>query len=372
MTKETPKKWTQPHKSDARKDGSAGSYPDYFSWKTRSGHIFQLDDSQGHETITLQHRGGTAIQMAHDGSLHITAHNGKYEITFGENRMTVSGAQDITVKGDASLRVYGDYNVTCHKDYNLSVLGNFNVTAKNHNRHILGNMDTQARNENKKLLGSSSKMARGGIAYVSKGSAMFSSQSDSVLIGAAKDVGVTAKEGNIAMKIGKGHFKSETEDGEVHVKSTGKMVHESSEESIKMTAQKDFGIESKENGVQVKAQQDIGIKSTSGDIQASAVGGNVEMTAQSKMDLRATGDASLHGATTHVTADSTAHVKAGNTVNVDGPTGLNLNGLLGMVMPALGLQLDFDFGQFAFDDPKSRGVHAPDSPASNQSAKNWA
>ena len=215
-------------------------------------------------------------------------------------------------------------------------------------------------------------MARGGIAYVSKGSAMFSSQSDSVLIGAAKDVGVTAKEGNIAMKIGKGDFKSETEDGEVHVKSTGKMVHESSEESIKMTAQKDFGIESKENGVQVKAQQDIGIKSTSGDIQASAVGGNVEMTAQSKMDLRATGDASLHGATTHVTADSTAHVKAGNTVNVDGPTGLNLNGLLGMVMPALGLQLDFDFGQFAFDDPKSRGVHAPDSPASNQSAKNWA
>ena len=147
MTKETPKKWTQPHKSDARKDGSAGSYPDYFSWKTRSGHIFQLDDSQGHETITLQHRGGTAIQMAHDGSLHITAHNGKYEITFGENRMTVSGAQDITVKGDASLRVYGDYNVTCHKDYNLSVLGNFNVTAKNHNRHILGNMDTQRSEE---------------------------------------------------------------------------------------------------------------------------------------------------------------------------------------------------------------------------------
>ena len=167
--KETPKKWKQPHKSDARKAQSSGSYPDYFSWKTRSGHIFQLDDSKGGETVTLQHRSGTAIQMAPDGSLHITAHNGKYEITFGENRMTVSGAQDITVKGDASMRVYGDYNVTCQKDYNLTVLGNMNITAKNLNRHVLGNMDTQARNENKKLMGSSAKIARGAIAYVAKG-----------------------------------------------------------------------------------------------------------------------------------------------------------------------------------------------------------
>jgi hypothetical protein len=129
--KETPKKWKQPHKSDARKAKSAGSYPDYFSWKTRSGNLFQMDDSKGGETVTLQHRSGTAIQMAPDGSLHITAHNGKYEITFGENRMTISGAQDITVKGDASMRVYGDYNVTCHKNYNLTVMGDLNMLSYN-------------------------------------------------------------------------------------------------------------------------------------------------------------------------------------------------------------------------------------------------
>ena len=369
MSKETPKKWTQPHKSDARKAQSAGSYPDYFSWKTRSGHVLQLDDTKGGETVTLQHRSGTSIQMAHDGSLHITAHNGKYEVTFGENRMTISGAQDITVKGDASLRVYGDYNVTCHKDYNLTVLGNFNLAAKNHNRHILGNIDTQARNENKKLMGSSAKIARGAISQVSKGSSSYVSQSDSLLFGASNGIGMAVKEGNITQNIEKGNFHSETKDGEVHVKSKGKMNYESSDEAIKMTSEKDFGIESKSNGVQVKADKDVNVTSTTGDFQAKASAGNVEMTAQSKMDLRATGDASLHGATTHVSGQS-VNVKGAAQTNIDGPSGLNLNSGMSVLMSALNSQMNFDFGQFASDDPNSRGVPAPDAPPSNK--HNWA
>ena len=364
--------WEPPHDSDPRKGEGTGSYPDYFSWKTRSGHVFQLDDTMGQETVTLQHRGGTAIQISSDGSLHLTAHNGKYEIVFGEDRMTISGAQDITVKGDASMRVYGDYNVTCQKDYNLTVLGNFNLAAKNHNRHILGNIDTQARNENKKLNGSSNKITRGAIAYVAKGSIGMMSQSDQGFFGGAAGANIWAKNGNITQNIAeKGNFHSETKDGEVHVKSTGKMNYESSEEAIKMTAEKDFGIESKSNGVQVKAQQDVGVTSTGGDIQAKAVGGNVEMTAQAKMDLRATGQASLEGSTTHVSGQ-TVHVKGSSMTNIDGPTGLNLNSGLSTLMSALGLQLNFDFGEFASAEGQSRGVHAPDRPAGRDEADNWA
>lgn len=370
MKKETPPKWTQPHKSDARKAQSAGSYPDYFSWKTRSGHVLQLDDTKGGETVTLQHRSGTSIQMAHDGSLHITAHNGKYEVTFGEDRMTISGAQDITVKGDASLRVYGDYNVTCHKDYNLTVLGNFNLAAKNHNRHILGNIDTQARNENKKLMGSSSKIARGAIAYVSKGATTIASQSDSLLFGSASGIGMAVKKGNITQNIEEGNFHSETKDGEVHVKSKGKMNYESSEDAIKMTAEKDFGTESKSGNIQAKAESG-GIKQEaknySGNFTQSA-----EMITQQKLDLRATGEASLTGSKAHVTGASDVNIKGGAMTNIDGPSGLNLNSLLSIAMPAVNLQIPFDFGQFASDDPKSRGVHAPDKPAGNSETKNWA
>ena len=216
--------WTHPH-HESRKGQSTGTYPDYFSWKTRSGHTFQMDDSQGGETITLQHRGGTAIQIAPDGTLNITAHNGKYEVIFGEDRMTVSGAQDITVKGDASIRVYGDYNVTCQKDYNLTVLGNFNLTAKNHNRHVLGNIDTQARNENKKLMGSSSKIARGSIAYVSKGSATIASHSDQVHIGGGSGVNMYVDEGDITSNIEKGSHYVSTKDGSIHQVVDGQDGH---------------------------------------------------------------------------------------------------------------------------------------------------
>jgi hypothetical protein len=369
--KNTEKTWTPPY-SDPRTEEGSGEYTEYTSFKTRSGHVFQLDDTQGAETVTLQHRGGTAIQISPDGSLHLTAHNGKYEIFFGEDRMTVSGAQDITVKGDASMRIYGDYNVTCQKDYNLTVLGNFNLAAKNHNRHILGNIDTQARNENKNLMGSSAKKARGAIAYVAKGSIGMMSQSDQGFFGGAAGANIWAKNGDITQNIAeKGNFHSETKDGEVHVKSTGKMNYESSEDAIKMTSEKDFGLESKTRGIQAKAQQSIGLSSTSGDIQAKAAGGNVEMTAQAKMDLRATGQASLEGSTTHVSGQ-TVHVKGSSMTNIDGPSGLNLNGGLSTLMSALGLQLDFDFGQIASAEGQSRGVHAPDRPAGRDEADNWA
>ena len=125
--KKTPRKYKVA--KDNRSEQDAGKYPYYFSWKSRSGHTFQMDDSKGQETVTIQHRSGSAIQMRADGSVHYTTHNGKYDVIFGEDRVSISGAQDITVKGDASLRVYGDYNVTCHKDYNLTVAGNLNITA---------------------------------------------------------------------------------------------------------------------------------------------------------------------------------------------------------------------------------------------------
>ena len=391
--KETPKKWKQPHKSDARKAKSAGSYPDYFSWKTRSGNLFQMDDSKGGETVTLQHRSGTAIQMAPDGSLHITAHNGKYEITFGENRMTISGAQDITVKGDASMRVYGDYNVTCHKDYNLTVLGNFNLAAKNHNRHILGNIDTQARNENKKLNGSSSKIARGAIAYVSKGSATIASHSDQVHIGGGSGLNFFVDEGDIMSNIEKGSHYVATKDGSIHQQVDGQDGHvnvRSKQGKITHKAKDDYQAKSESGNMKFTAETgDIGQEAQSGSIENKAPSGGIkhsaknysgnfsqsaEMVTQQKLDLRATGDASLTGSTTHVSGQTT-HIKGSSVVNVDGPSGLNLNGGLSSFMSALGLNLNFDFGTFEDAETKegeSQGVPAPDRPAGNQEAKNWA
>ena len=209
---ETPEDWSR--NEDARKGQQAGEYPNQMVYKSRSGHNLIFDDSQGSESVTLQHRSGSVVQMMPDGAVHITAHNSMYTVVFGENRMTVSGAQDITVKGDASLRVYGDLNTTVHKNYNLTVLGDLNVTAKNHNRHIRGNIDTQAKNETKKLEGSSAKIARGGIAHVATGSISNISAEGKSYMGGAKGAHIAVtKEGDMTFKNEKGDTYMQNMDG---------------------------------------------------------------------------------------------------------------------------------------------------------------
>lgn len=392
---ETKEQWRPKH-SEARKAKGTGKYPDYFSWKTRSGHTLQLDDTMGQETVTLQHRSGTAIQMAKDGTLTITAHNGRYDIVFGEDRMTVSGAQDVTIKGDASIRVHGDYNVTCQKDYNLTVLGNFNLMAKNHNRHILGNIDTQARNENKKLMGSSKKLARGAIAYVAKGSVGLLSQSDQSFVGGAAGHSNWSKNGNIVSNIEeKGSHYVSTKDGSInHVVDgqDGSIRMRSKQGKMEFKSKDDMNQTVEQGHFKLKTETgDIGQEAASGSVQVKAPSGGIKQTAknysgnfsqsadittQQKLDLRATGEAYLGGSKTTVEGQTMTSIVGQSSVNVDGPSALNLNTGIGLsnIMGALGLQIPFDFGQVTDAEEqkgKSRGVPPPNAPAGRKEADNW-
>jgi hypothetical protein len=312
----TPDGWSAG--GDVRKDEASGKYPNYKAEHTQSGHNFIMDDSKGAESITLQHRSGTAIQMKPDGQMLITSHNGKYEITFGEDRMTISGARDITVKGDASMRVYGDYNVTCHKNYNLTVMGDLNITAKNKNQLIRGNKDTIAKNETKKFEGSSSVTAGGGLVRVAKGSVTMASQGGKAHFAGAQGLhaSVTQKgdmtfdhqgQGNMHMNVAEGFFDGKFSDGSQEVSMVAK------EGSLNMKSDKSTKMESKDS-THIKSKQNLQLKSEGGS-------------------------ASLEGTSgTHVGGSSgTTHI-IGTTTHVEGSSALNLNS-------ALGQQLDFDFGK---------------------------
>lgn len=341
----SPRKWKQKDNSDARKGEGSGDYPNYWSHKTRSGHSFIMDDSKGHETVTLQHRSGTAIQMGPDGSLHLTTHNGRYDITFGENRMTVSGAQDITVKGDASMRVFGDYNTTVHGNYNLTVMGDFNMTARNHNRQIRGNIDTEAKNETKKIEGSSAKTAQGAMTIASKGNMTVASQGAKTNIGAAKglhmavpgeegDITMEVKnKGNVHMKTNEGKFDAVFSDGQNEVKIMAK------EGDLHMKAKKNMNFEAETNNIQMKSQQDIGMDAQQ-KVQVSSQAGT-EIKSQQDIHVNAQGDAAVEGSSTHVGRTAgTTHI-VGATTNVEGSGALNLNGGLGQMFSG---QFSFNFG----------------------------
>lgn len=363
MAKQNPNKAKQsPEQYDIRgtprNEKGAGEYPNYWTMKDRSGNNIGMDASEGNETLFMQHRSGSAVEFHPDGAMHITSHNSRYEVTFGENRITISGAQDITVKGDASLRVYGDYNVTCHKNFNLSVMGDINVTSKNMNRAIRGNMDTQAKNVNKKIEGSINYQAHGASAYTSKGATTIASQSDKTFIAGASGVhAAVTNEGDMSFYNEKGDMFHETKDGKSDQKYTSgdksvKILHKDGKTDH--TAEEEITTTSTNKGITTTAKQDITTKSQQGGIQMKADQGNISAQAQSNIEIKsqqdthviAQGHAALEGSQGTTVGNATAVtnvVGGGQGVNID-PLGglLNLAGGGGQAFGGLG-QLSFNF-----------------------------
>lgn len=212
----TPPKWTGPE--DARSKKGAGTYPNYYTWRSRSGHVLTLDDSEENESITLQHRGGSMVQFMPDGAVHFVSQNGQYNFVFGENRVEITGAYDVTVKGGGSLRVDGDYNTTVMGNYNMAVNGDLNLNAKNFNGQVRGDMDFNAKNFNMKVEGSSTLSSHEQTNIMSDGGVQLSSASDSIAMGAAKDIGM--KSGAKMMIQAKADMHLKSESG-TKIESTG-------------------------------------------------------------------------------------------------------------------------------------------------------
>jgi hypothetical protein len=214
----TPAKYNGP--ADARQHPGAGTYPNYYSHKTRSGHVILIDDSKGAEHITIQHRGGSMIQFMPDGAVQFVSHNGRYQFTFGEDRILVTGAQDIVVQGAASLRVEKDYNMTVMGDMNTTVDGNFNLTAKNFHADIGGNIDIVSKNMTVKTQGSMEFSAHQTATFAGHDGVAISSPEASVGIVAKDHVGVHAYDAVMIQS-----------DGDMDIKSGGHVAIESSSET---------------------------------------------------------------------------------------------------------------------------------------------
>jgi hypothetical protein len=116
---------------DAREDSNADNILNTTITKTRSGHILELNDNEGVEHVTLQHRSGSLVQMQADGSVRFVSQNGMmgFEIN-GEGYMKVTGAYNIIIDGGATLRA-DSYDVHVENDLNMTVGGTFAVAAKN-------------------------------------------------------------------------------------------------------------------------------------------------------------------------------------------------------------------------------------------------
>lgn len=229
--KKTQPKWNGPE--DARKMKGAGTYPNYHEQKTRSGHTFIFDDSNGAESITLQHRTGSMIQMMPDGAVQIVTHNGQYNLVFGENRVMVTGAHDVTVLGAASLYVDGDYNTTIRGNHNITADGDVNITAQNMNTTIRGNMETAAKTMSTKLEGPSMITSQGNMYIASSGDLMIGSTEGAVGIGASGIVGIRSVASEVAIQG----------QEDVSIKSDGGKILQQAADNVSIKSGGDFKLQ---------------------------------------------------------------------------------------------------------------------------------
>jgi hypothetical protein len=227
----TPPKWSGPE--DARSKKGAGTYPNYYTMRTRSGHVLTLDDSEENESVTLQHRGGSMVQFMPDGAVQFVSQNGQYNFVFGENRVQITGAYDVTVKGSGSLRVDKDYDCTVMGNYNMTVNGDFNLNAQNFNGQVRGDMDFNAKNFNMKVEGASTLSSHEQTNITCDGGIQLSSSSDSVAIGAAKNIGMKSGSKMMIQSLADMHIKSdsgtrmEATGGSLDFKADGTIASES-------------------------------------------------------------------------------------------------------------------------------------------------
>ena len=120
------------------------TYPHNKVIMSESGHIFEIDDTLGHERIRLQHSGaknsgkGTFFEMHSDGDLTTKIQRDNYEIILGKNQVFIKGFCSITVEGNsivhvggnANLYVKGDVEKIVDGDYSLNVTGDIAINGK--------------------------------------------------------------------------------------------------------------------------------------------------------------------------------------------------------------------------------------------------
>ena len=77
-------------------------YPDNKVTKTRSGHVIEIDDSEGKERIHIYHKSGTFIEMHESGDV-VTHHKNGFRTVTGNDKLHVTGNLNIVADGHITM-----------------------------------------------------------------------------------------------------------------------------------------------------------------------------------------------------------------------------------------------------------------------------
>ena len=120
--------WTEPESAASTKNPP--KYPYNNITQTKSGHVFEMDDTPQRERIRIHHRLGTFIEMHPNGDEVHKIQGDGYEIIARNKNVEISGVCNITIKGDSILHVEGNRTELVDGNYNLVVKGDYSLVGQ--------------------------------------------------------------------------------------------------------------------------------------------------------------------------------------------------------------------------------------------------
>lgn len=99
-------------------------YPFNHVYESESGHIKEVDDTNGEERLHEYHKSGTFYEIDSNGEKVTKVVGDNYTIVVGSDFVDVSGNININISGDANLNIIGNADIEVGKDLTMVTHGN--------------------------------------------------------------------------------------------------------------------------------------------------------------------------------------------------------------------------------------------------------
>lgn len=114
-----PQKVWEP-KSDYDKGGQYGKVR---ATTYRSGHSFEIDETEGGKRIRVTHANGTYMEMQDDGTVVRKSMKDDFEVVAGDKNLRVKGAVNIYIDGDVNAKIGGNLQASVGGEMVMEVDG---------------------------------------------------------------------------------------------------------------------------------------------------------------------------------------------------------------------------------------------------------
>jgi hypothetical protein len=107
----------------------AAKYPDNKVIESASGHVIEIDDTEGAERINIFHKSGSYIELHPSGKMVERVNDGKTSIIIEDKNVYIDGDYNMRVTGSHNVYVEGSENILVDGDVNLESGGTINIDA---------------------------------------------------------------------------------------------------------------------------------------------------------------------------------------------------------------------------------------------------